>query len=334
MPKNAVCGAPSSALRLFAACIVTLMHNHGNMRIEPMSPTPPQTNRSSTPGESSNVGSDAVLTAAAKLVQATGDLPAMPQVATLVMEKLSSPNAMPKDIHELLTKDQGLAARVLKVANSPYYGASRSISSLKDAVLFMGFDSIKSVVLTAVMKGVFAETGLAEKLLWEHSLGCGAAARKVAIAIGYPSNEEAFLAGMMHDLGKAILFQRLPKKMSAIMQDVYNGEADFADLEMENLGFTHAEVGQLVAEKWRFAINIENAIANHHHPERCESVTRLAHIVNLANAMCHKLEIGPTRKPDLDLSSLESAKALSLGPDEIAGILDELTDAAAGAEES
>ncbi|MEM5788365.1 MAG: HDOD domain-containing protein, partial [Syntrophobacteraceae bacterium] len=160
---------------------------------------------------------------AAKIVEATGDLPAMPHIAAEVMEKLSSPKALPRDIHHLLTKDQGLAARVLKVANSPYYGASRSISSLRDAVLFMGFDSIKSVVLTAVMKGIFAETGLAEKLLWEHSVGCGLAARKIALAIGYSSCEEAFLAGMIHDLGKAILFQRVPAKMSAIMQEVYNG---------------------------------------------------------------------------------------------------------------
>lgn len=297
-----------------------------------MSIVPPKAIRLSTPSDS-GTSHEASLAAAAKLVQTTGDLPAMPQVATLVMEKLASPNAMPKDIHELLTKDQGLAARVLKVANSPYYGASRSISSLKDAVLFMGFDSIKSVVLTAVMKGVFAETGLAEKLLWEHSLGCGAAAKKIAVAVSYSSSEEAFLAGMMHDLGKAILFQRLPKKMSAIMQDVYNGEADFADLEMQSLGFTHAEAGQLVAAKWRFALNIESAIANHHHPEKSESVTRLAYIVNLANAMCHKLEIGPTRKPDLDLSSLNSAETLGLDADEISSILDELTDAASGGED-
>ncbi|MFZ2447913.1 MAG: HDOD domain-containing protein [Syntrophobacteraceae bacterium] len=281
-----------------------------------------------------HLGTVAARAGAAKIVEATGDLPAMPHVAAQVMEKLSNPNATPRDIHQLIEKDQGLAARVLKVANSPYYGASRSISTLRDAILFMGFDSIKSVVLTAVMKGIFAETGLAEKLLWEHSIGCGVAARRIGTAVGHPGKEEVFLAGLMHDVGKAVLFVRLPDKMSDIMQEVYNTGATFSDAETSALGFTHSEVGQLMADKWRFSLNIEEAIAHHHQPSDSHIAAQFCHIVSLANSVCHKLEIGPTRKPDLDLASLDSVKALGLNPDSMLEILDEVENAVKGGEDT
>ena len=263
---------------------------------------------------------------ASKIVEVTGDLPAMPHIATQIMEKLSSPHATPRDIHALITKDQGLAARVLKVANSPYYGASRSISSLRDAILFMGFDSIRSLVMTAVMKGMFSATSLAEQLLWEHSIGCAAASRRIAAEVDFSNAEEVFLAGLMHDIGKAVLFLRLPTKMRDVMQEVYNSGSDFAEVEQTEFGFTHAQVGQMVADKWRFAMNIEDAIANHHHPDQAKSGRQIADIVSLANSLCHKLEIGPTRKPDMDVSDLESARALGMSGDEVSELLEQMRE--------
>jgi HD-like signal output (HDOD) protein len=254
-------------------------------------------------------------TAAAKVVRVTGELPAMPHIAAQVMEKLSNPNSTARDIHQLISKDQGLAARVLKVANSPYYGACRSISSLRDAVLFMGFDSIRSLIMTAVLKGMFSALTLYEKLLWEHSIACGVAARHLSKETGYQRTEEAFLTGLMHDIGKTVLLLRVPSAMQDIIQETYNTGSDFATIERQSLGFTHAEVGQIIADQWRFALDIEDAIANHHTPEKARSARDLTRIISVSDSICHKLEIGPTRKPELELTELESVKALALTPD-------------------
>jgi putative nucleotidyltransferase with HDIG domain len=187
--------------------------------------------------------------------------------------------------------------------------------------MFMGFDSIRSLIMMAVLKGVFSRVGLSEKLLWEHSVGCGFAARKIGQEVGFQRNEEAFIAGLMHDVGKAVLFLRSPAIMRDIMQEVYNDGASFFEVEARSLGFTHADVGRIIADKWRFAPDIEEAIASHHQPDQARTARELTQIVSLANSVCHKLEIGPSRKPDLDLAELKSAKALQLGRDTIEMIL-------------
>ena len=187
--------------------------------------------------------------------------------------------------------------------------------------MFMGFDSIRSLIMTAVLKGMFSNVSLSEKLLWEHSVGCGLAARKIGEEIGFQRREEAYLAGLMHDVGKTALFLRSPAVMREIMQEVYNDGADFFEVEERTLGFTHADVGGIIADKWRFAPDIEDAIANHHQPDQARSAPELTQIVSLANSICHKLEVGPTRKPDLDLNELESIKALGLGQASIEKIL-------------
>ncbi len=264
---------------------------------------------------------------AARIVEITGDLPPMPHIAAEVISKLAEPDSTARDIHNLMQKDQALAARVLKVANSPYYGASRSISTLRDALMFMGFDAIRSLIMTAVLKGMFSSVSLTEKLIWEHTVGAGLAAKMIGEEVRFQRKDEAYLAGLMHDVGKAALLLRSPAVMRDIIQEVYNDGADFFEVELRTLGFTHTDVGQMIADKWRFSLDIEDAIANHHQPSQARSAPELTHIVSMANSICHKLEVGPTRKPDLDLSEMESTKALGLSQASIEKILSAMREA-------
>lgn len=262
-----------------------------------------------------------------KIVRTTGDLPTMPHIASMVMEKISKPETTAKEIHQIISQDQALAARVLRIANSPFYGGARNVTRLTDAIVIMGFNSIRSLVMTSVMNDLFKNFGLAEKLLWDHSLGCASAARIIARAVRFSNTELAFLAGLMHDIGKVVLNLKLPDKMLTIVQEVYNSsDITFSEAEMRHFGFTHAQIGQLIARKWNFAVEIEEAIGAHHCPERAKNMPHLAFIVHLANACCHKLEIGPTKHPDLDMSTVLSVRAFKLPPekvDELLGVLSE-----------
>lgn len=263
-----------------------------------------------------------------KIVLNTQDLPAMPQVANLAIDKLSDPYATSREVQQIISQDQALAARILRVANSAYYCHKRKISRISDAINFLGFDSVRSLVIASVVEDLFKQTGLAEKLLWDHSLACASAAKKIAIAIRFRKTEEAFLAGLMHDIGKVILSQKAPEEMLHIVQEVYNTPGtDFSEMEMTRFGFTHAEVGRFVVKRWNFAEEIEESIGHHHHPEEATLLPILAHITCLANAICNKLEIGPVRMPDLDLSTLPSIKILGMEMDGLDTISTDLSTA-------
>jgi len=275
-------------------------------------------------GQTSAMGSARSL-GAEKTVQSIGDLPTMPHMAAQIMQKLANPCSTPREIHELIIKDQGLATRVLKVANSPYYGASRSISSVKDAIFFMGFDSIRSFITAAVMKGIFSTMSDSGRQLWEHSICCAIAAKQIGGDLGLQGTEEAFLAGLIHDIGKLALFLRVPDKMREIVLLVNEGKS-FLEAEHELLGFTHSEVGQLLTNKWLFTPTIEDVVANHHNPDSAGSARELSHIVSVANSLCHKLGVGPTKRPEIDPYELESTRILGLGAVAISRTLELLAE--------
>jgi putative nucleotidyltransferase with HDIG domain len=250
----------------------------------------------------------------------------MPHVANLVIEKLSIPGTSTKEIHEIISRDQALAARVLRIANSPFYGYPRTVTRLTDAIVIMGFNNIRSLVLTSVFQDLFTRFGLTEKLLWEHSLVCGTISQRIAKTVGFSKAEEAFIVGLMHDIGKVILNLKVPEEMSHIIQEVYNTqERDFTEMEEETFGFTHADVGRAMARKWNFAKEIEEAIGNHHHPDRSTLLPLLSYIIHLANAFSHKLEIGPIRNPRLDLMEMESTKLLKISPRMMKQLSEEVT---------
>ncbi|MEJ5348196.1 MAG: HDOD domain-containing protein [Desulfosoma sp.] len=255
------------------------------------------------------------------LVQLSGDLPAMPHVASEALQKIADPNARAEDLQKILAKDPALAARILKLANSSFYARSRTIATLRDAVVVIGLKTVRALVLASVTRDLFDPFGLTEKLLWEHAVGCGLAARTLAVVLRFSKQEECFLAGLLHDVGQMILLTHRSESMRRIIEEVYNNpDLSFCVLEQETFGFDHAEVGRLLAVKWRFPEEIVEAIACHHHPASAKILPALTVIVHLANAYCHKLELGPVKKPDLDLSAVPSARALKLTPEKLSSI--------------
>lgn len=255
------------------------------------------------------------------LAQLTGDLPPMPHVASEALRKIAEPDTSAEEIQKILAKDPALAARVLKLANSSFYARSRTIATLRDAVVVIGLKTVRTLVLASITRDLFDPFGLTEKLLWEHAVGCGLAARTLAVSLRFSRAEECFLAGLLHDVGKMILLTHHPEPMRRIIQDVYNDpDLSFAALERDAFGFDHAEVGRLLATKWRFPEEIAEAIGCHHRPGSAKLMPALSVIVHLANAFCHKLELGPTKRPDLDLASVPSARALKLGPEKVAAL--------------
>jgi len=264
------------------------------------------------------------------IIMTTGDLPAMPQVASKVLELSSDPNTSAQQLQQIIADDQAMTARILKIANSAMYSCSRKIKTLTEAIVMLGFNSIRSLVVTSAARNLYntrnSTTGLKERLLWEHSIGVAFACR-LLVQGNYPGlAEEAFLAGLMHDIGKLVLNLKIPEDFDEIVQSVYNDNRPFHLMEKEVLGFDHAEVGARLVNKWNLSQVLESTILNHHNPEALSADNPLLLYLDLGNKLCHKMGIGFVDEPDLDLNACPANKILGLPPrtfDEVAVKLQE-----------
>jgi HD-like signal output (HDOD) protein len=249
------------------------------------------------------------------------DLPAMPPVANKVLQLASSPDTTAAQLQQVIADDQAMAARILKIANSALYGCSRKIKTLTEAIVMLGFNTIRSLVVTNAARNMYVENGqamgLKERLLWEHSIGCAFACR-ILIAKRHPHlAEEGFLAGLMHDIGKLVLNQYYRDAFDQVVQEVYNEGRAFVEVETELLGFDHAAVGAMLVNKWKLSEALEAAIRNHHRADRIAHGDVLLCALDLANNLCKKEGIGFVDLPELDLMSLPSNLVLEFSEDEL-----------------
>jgi len=252
------------------------------------------------------------------IIMTTRDLPAMPQVASKVLELSSDPNTSALQLQQVIADDQAMTARILKIANSAMYSCSRKVKTLTEAIVMLGFNSIRSLVVTSAARNLYdtrnSTAGLKERLLWEHSIGVAFACRLLVQERMPALAEEAFLAGLMHDIGKLVLNLRVPDQFDEIVQLVYNDNVPFSQTEKAILGFDHAEVGARLVNKWNLSPILEDTILHHHNPEALGMETPLLLYLDLGNKVCHKLGIGFVDEPDLDLNNCLANKILGLPP--------------------
>lgn len=253
------------------------------------------------------------------MIMTASDLPTIPVVATKVMQLIEDENVSADELAKVVASDPAVAARVLKISNSSFYGCQRQIQTLSHAIVVLGFGTLKSLVVAASVKQVYQPYGLTEKMLWEHSFGAGLAARMIAKGTRLVSEEEAFLGGLFHDIGKIILNTLDSQRFQSVMQLCYNEGVTFEEAERQVYSYTHSEVGGLVIKKWNFPDLLMNAVLKHHSfdfaADEDPYQAHLTCVVGLANLFCHKVGIG-TREPEEGLDLVQSIPALQLAIDQ------------------
>ena len=266
-----------------------------------------------------------------KTIMAAGDLPAMPVVAAKVMQLVEDEKVTAVELARIVASDPAVAARIMKISNSPLYGCQRQNQTLPGAIMLMGFNTLKSLVVVAYLKDVFKPVGLTEKMLWEHSFGAGLAARLIASDIREVNPEEAFLAGLLHDIGKLIMHNHDRQKFQMVIERYYNEGICFVEAEKTVYPYTHAELGGCVLKKWNFPEVLVKAVTQHH-TFACSSTEdhyqqSMTAITSLANLFCIKLGIGE-RDPltELDLTEEPAARQLKLDNDRLTRLLDNFAE--------
>lgn len=257
----------------------------------------------------------------------------IPSLSVVVAELLVSLNSDDADTATLVSKiaqDQGLAARVLRVANSPFYGLNSRVAAVSEAVVVLGFHAVRSLALAAGILNVFppgSSTKFDRLAFWRHAVGTGVCARVVAGHVGRDA-EAAFTAGLLHDVGKLALHVYFADVFEAVLARRAAGDLTMAEAERELLGYDHAAIGHEIARNWHFPQAIQLAIRDHHDPDTEPSP--LADIVHVANALCIALDIGCGGDHQVPRMSHGAWDRLGLGWDALGRSLHEIERLNAG----
>jgi putative nucleotidyltransferase with HDIG domain len=255
------------------------------------------------------------------------DLPPLPGVVMKAMEMILDPDASGRNLHVVISQDQALSAKILKIVNSAMYSLRSEVSTVSHAISILGLNTVKSILMAASVDNIFqAAKDLGKKLMSDHSWGTALAARAIAQRVRYENPEEALVCGLMHDIGKPILMQNFGQRYYEIISEVYKGNSTFHRLEIQHLGFSHAEVGMLLAKKWNFPPQLAEAVGYHHDPLEAPNHKQLACIVNMGNLFMIYLGIGFEKNQNLVLEDQPAAQNLKLGSSAVTALASTLKE--------
>ncbi len=243
-----------------------------------------------------------------RLLENLKELPTLPTVVAQLMMTLNEPTSSARDLERLVANDQAIAARLLKLANSAFYGLPGKVASLNRAITLLGFNTVRSLVLTIGVVDKFGGPSGGKYFdrgeFWEHSLSVAMVAKLLGARDPAFSPDEAHLAGLLHDIGKVIMDSFMPTKFQEAMQLVKEQDMNPLDAESSLLGLSHDEVGAIAAGEWRFPEFLREVIAYHHHPEKSTQFREIVELTATANTIVPALKEQEENGQDYSLPDL------------------------------
>lgn len=227
-----------------------------------------------------------------ELLARVTDIPPLPAIAARVMGLADSDRTSAPELANVLSADQGLTAQLIKVSNSAYVGAGRKVGSVREAVVLLGFRQVRQLAVGASIMNNLKRPhtqadGFDIDLFWGHSVAVAIAAEAVARATGAAKPEDAFTAGIIHDIGRLVLRRALPAEFAGSVAIAVSGKSTLHDAELATTGYCHAEVGRALGEQWRFPSHLVEAIGRHHESGLTVAADGLPGVLALANELTH-----------------------------------------------
>ena len=261
------------------------------------------------------------------MLNAVEDLPTVPEVVTVLNRQISDPSSSASDINTTLSRDAALSATILRLVNSPFYGFARRITSVTHAVVILGYSAVRSLALSAFVFESVGRNGasaLDVKELWRHALGAAVAGRTAARHLRIRQDEDAFVGGLLHDLGKVVMNQYFTTAAKAVAAEVKASDCLFREAEAKVIDYDHASLGGGLAERWNLPGILVGAIACHHAPASAPEACRtLAGLVHVADILARTLLVGSGGDRQIPELSPEVCEALGLKPESMEPLLRE-----------
>lgn len=232
------------------------------------------------------------------------DLPTLPVVVFKVMELMKDPDSSMSEIAKIVAADQVLTSKIIRAVNSPLFALPQEIRDVHRAIAYMGLDMVQNIVMTCSLIRHFSgkPRELDMKSFWEHSFGCAILSQLIAKRVGWREIEEAYLAGLLHDIGEVVMATVYVREFPGIIKQARQDGSSLYAAENQALGYSHCEVGRWLAQRWHFPAGVTQAIASHHTPA-VESVSQtLVAIVNVADLFCRLQNLGYGYYEKLDVA--------------------------------
>lgn len=229
------------------------------------------------------------------------DLPPLPAVVMRIMETVNNPDTSAEDLNRLISMDQGLSSKVLRIVNSSYYGFPKRISTITHAVVILGFNTVRNLVLGVSAFGMLSQKsmpyGLNRAKFWEHSIATAVGASvlaKVRLPKLRNAPDECFIGGMLHDIGALFLDSYFPVQYAVAMAFAAREQKTSRDAESLVLGIDHMTVGRRIAEHWNFPSHLVAMLGSHHEPARQKENFELAALVHAADWLAWQCGYAPS----------------------------------------
>lgn len=223
-------------------------------------------------------------------IESVTELSTLPESLRSIMDIILDDTSSAEDLGEEIAKDPVLSAKILRVVNSAFYGFYRKITAIEDAVVLMGLNEIRTIVMAVSTLDVFQAPGAHRSFrlrLWDHSLRVGLIAELLSEKTGKETHA-AFMAGLLHDIGKVILDQSFAHEYKKIIAQTGGSVTGLRELELELIGVDHPQVGGWLAERWALPQALINSIVCHHSPGDSPTSYHLAALVHVSNALAHR----------------------------------------------
>lgn len=221
-----------------------------------------------------------------------GDIATLPEVTTRIIAIVDDPRSTARDLHNIIKNDPALASRILKVVNSAFYGLPGQVSEIDRAIVLLGLSAVKNIAISASISRLFTAERISDRFtardIWKHSVAVAVATRQICCYTGKrPFAEEAFLAGLIHDLGLLVARQAYPDGLAEVIRECAKGGRSCGELEQEILGADHQALGAALAAKWKFPRALQTVLGYHHKVDTLSAEHRLLPVmVYIADTLC------------------------------------------------
>jgi HD-like signal output (HDOD) protein len=231
------------------------------------------------------------------------DLPTLPTVMEKIVTLTSDPDVSIARVEEAISTDPVISTKLLRIVNSAYFSFFREITSLRQAIVVLGLEATKNLVYgTSIISAFGRESKIKQFPLegfWKYSVACGNISRTLASLLDYSFYEEAFLAGLVHNIGKIVLARYKPDEFERSIEKALDSGIPLSEAELSFIGFDHNDVGHHLAIRWRLPHMLDEAITFNERPGEAENQKELASIVRLASLLCRSYGIGTSGEPEV-----------------------------------